>query len=371
MYVAPLNLDYYFKKVFSDPIIAQKFLEDFLGVKIDEIEKIETVYKVTDDSAIVAFDYRCKINGHYVIIDMQQWYKFDVVKRFYIYHSLSSVLQLETIKVKSLLVESKKYESKNYDELLPVYTLIWMAHDTLGFTEDYVSFALFPEQSADFLKNDALWQTNDLEKIGKEREKVLTLLNNDTKNLSFMPKNRLIYMFQKNIVKNKKYSTYFDWFELAEKSRNKQNTQADFVQYEKNPVFMSLLQRIRQDVLEPPLLKEIDDYDQFLVEFELFKQVEHKNWRLEMGDQVREEIIIELRNEVKNEVRDEVKNEVRDEVKNEVRDEVKNEVRDEAQRNVVISAHKQGVTPDLIAAIAQIPVEKVVEIIEKYKTTLS
>ena len=367
MYVAPLNLDYYFKKVFSDPIIAQKFLEDFLGVKIDEIEKIETVYKVTDDSAIVAFDYRCKINGHYVIIDMQQWYKFDVVKRFYIYHSLSSVLQLETIKVKSLLVESKKYESKNYDELLPVYTLIWMAHDTLGFTEDYVSFALFAEQSADFLKNDALWQTNDLEKIGKEREKVLTLLNNDTKNLSFMPKNRLIYMFQKNIVKNKKYSTYFDWFELAEKSRNKQNTQADFVQYEKNPVFMSLLQRIRQDVLEPPLLKEIDDYDQFLVEFDLFKQVYRKDLMAEEGDQIR----AEARTMVKNELRNEVKNEVRDEVKNEVRDEVKNEVRDEAQRNVVISAHKQGVTPDLIAAIAQIPVEKVVEIIEKYKTTLS
>ncbi len=37
MYLAPLNYDRFFKKVFSDIKIAKKFLEDFLGVDIEEI----------------------------------------------------------------------------------------------------------------------------------------------------------------------------------------------------------------------------------------------------------------------------------------------------------------------------------------------
>ncbi len=34
MYVAPLNYDRYFKKVFSDEKIATAFLQDFLDVEI-------------------------------------------------------------------------------------------------------------------------------------------------------------------------------------------------------------------------------------------------------------------------------------------------------------------------------------------------
>jgi hypothetical protein len=32
MYVASLNIDLLFKKVFSDPDIAKSFLQDFLGI---------------------------------------------------------------------------------------------------------------------------------------------------------------------------------------------------------------------------------------------------------------------------------------------------------------------------------------------------
>ena len=72
MYLAPLNYDRFFKKVFSDLIIAKAFLEAFLGIKIESIERIKEKYKITDDAAFVEFDFRCKINGHYILIDMQQ-----------------------------------------------------------------------------------------------------------------------------------------------------------------------------------------------------------------------------------------------------------------------------------------------------------
>ena len=158
MYLAPLNYDRFFKKVFSDLMIAKKFLEDFLDVDIEEIKVLERKHKATDDAVAVEFDYRCKIEGQYVIIDMQQWYKFDIVKRFYVYHSLSSVLQLEIMAMKSInLSEEKKYDTKNYDALEPVIILLWMADDTLNYKEDFVAFALYPEQTVDFLKNNELW----------------------------------------------------------------------------------------------------------------------------------------------------------------------------------------------------------------------
>ena len=98
MYVASLNIDLFFKKVFSDPELARSFLQDFLGVIITELVILGIEHKLSDDAVIVKFDYRCKINGQYVIIEMQQKYKKDVIKRFYLYHCLGTGLQLETLK---------------------------------------------------------------------------------------------------------------------------------------------------------------------------------------------------------------------------------------------------------------------------------
>lgn len=107
MFVAPLNYDRFFKKVFSDLNIAKAFLEDFLDIKIESITKLDNKHSVTDDATIVEFDYRCKIEGNYVIIDMQQWYKKDIVQRFYVYHSLNTVLQLEDMPSKILELPPK------------------------------------------------------------------------------------------------------------------------------------------------------------------------------------------------------------------------------------------------------------------------
>ena len=39
MYLAPLDYDRYFKKVFSDPAIAKAFLQGFLGVTMFEVAR--------------------------------------------------------------------------------------------------------------------------------------------------------------------------------------------------------------------------------------------------------------------------------------------------------------------------------------------
>ena len=93
MYLAPLNYDRYFRKVFSDTGIAKRFLEDFFDTRIESIELLTTYHKLTDDSAAVEFDFRCRIGEQFVIIDMQQWYKPDIVHRFYTYHCIKTETQ--------------------------------------------------------------------------------------------------------------------------------------------------------------------------------------------------------------------------------------------------------------------------------------
>ena len=278
-YLAPLNYDRFFKKVFSDLNIAQRFLEDFLNVKIDSIELMGLSYKITDDAVAVEFDYRCQIDGQYVVIDMQQWYKTDIVKRFYVYFALNSVLQLENIPTKSLdLGEERKHETKNYDTLAPAITLIWIVDETLKFKEDFIAYTVLPEQSADFIRNEDIWVRTNWRALKKEHQRVLKILNNDAKNLDFLSKNRLIYAFQKNIVKNSKYSKYLKWFEFAEKTRDPNNKKEDFVKYEKDEIFMAVINRIRTDNLKSEEFQYIDDYEEFRRQVKIHEDVLRKEF---------------------------------------------------------------------------------------------
>ena len=163
MFVASLNLDLFFKKVFSNKHIAKRFLEDLLGVTITEIKLLAVDNKMTDASVNVKFDFRCKIRGQYVIIEMQQRYKIDVVKRFYMYHSVSTALQLETLKpIKITKPNGETYTEKNYSGLEPVITLIWMVDDMLGFKEDFVAYTTLPEAAKGFITAIELCGNNPL-----------------------------------------------------------------------------------------------------------------------------------------------------------------------------------------------------------------
>ena len=364
MYLAPLNFDHFFKKVFSDVRIAKAFLEAFLSVKIESITLVNTVYKMTDSATPIEFDFHCKINGEYVIIDMQQWYKQDVVKRFYLYHSADTALQLENMpKIPFISKTGRKYDIRSYNTLLPVITIIWMVDDNLGFKEDFISFALYPEQTADFVKDESLWENFDIEKIKERRNNILSLLTNKTKGLDFLPQNRLIYAFQNNIINNQMYSEYFEWFDFAEKTRNKKNAKEDFVLYEKKEIFMEIIHRINKESLSP---SEIDYSD--LGDFETFLQ-NNEEYRNYIHESVRAEVKAEVKDEVKAELKAEIKESVKEEVKAEIKEESINIGKALGKENTVILAYQKGIDKLLVAAITELSVEKVEEIIEKYKAT--
>ncbi len=260
MFLAPLNYDRFFKKVFSDENIAKKFLEDFLEVEIEDFEFLKEKHKITDDAQIVEFDFRCKIKGNYVIIDMQQWYKPDITQRFYVYHAIGTGLQLDKLPTKGI-VESEKpkrvREIKDYRKIQPVLTLIWMVDDSLKFDEDFIGFTMTPEIALEFIKNHELWKKKAIEELVCEREKALKIIENDTKDLDFLPKNRLIFMFQKNIVKNKKLAKYERWFEFAEKTRNENNIEEDFNEYSNDKLFNEMIRRLRKEDLTEDDIKYI------------------------------------------------------------------------------------------------------------------
>ncbi len=274
MYLAPLNYDRYFKKVFSDIRIAKRFLEDFFDVTIDELELLPTKHKITDDATAVEFDFRCKIGDNFVIIDMQQWFKSDIVKRFYMYHSMNTVLQLEKMPDKSIdLEDNKKRDIKDYDKLIPVITLIWLADDDLNFNDDFVTYIMTGETIHDFIKNKNLWKEENLLQLLAEREKCLEIINNKTRKLDFLQKNKLIYAFQPNIVRNKKFSRYLPWFELADKTRNKLNEKGWFDEYLKDEIFVEIIKRISTESFEQVDWEYINDYEKFTEQVKRFEQV--------------------------------------------------------------------------------------------------
>ncbi len=252
MYLAPLNYDRFFKKIFSDKEIAKRFIEDFLEKEIEEITKLDNRHKVTDDAKVVEFDYRCKIkNGDYVIVDMQQWYKTDIIRRFYVYHMLNTALQLEKMPKKAIVTgEENSRNVDDYKAIEPAITLVWLVDDTIGTKENYVSYALTPNIVEDFLQNNELWKKKNIKELIEERTRVLKAVNNDVRDIEFLNKNKLIFMLQKNIVKNiETNKKYEKWFKFAEKTRKKENKEEDFEEFRNDKIFQEVIRRLEKNKL--------------------------------------------------------------------------------------------------------------------------
>lgn len=307
MYLAPLNYDRYFKKVFSDLKIAKRFLEDFLDVEIQQIEHLERKKSISDDAQFVEFDFRCQIENSHVIIEMQQWYKPDIVQRFYLYHALNTALQLETLPTKNIVLPEKGLsEVKDYRRVLPVITLVWLVDDTLGFEDDFVSFIPMPEQTLHFIQDVRLWQNPDVQKLIKKRDRIFEQVKNNTKGLDWLYENKLIYAFQKNIVRNKKFEKYYAWFELAQKTLDKISDKFAYSEYEKDDILSEIIRRLKKEVESPKQIKYIQDYDKYRegilryeghirndtrkqVEAELLPQIEKINKEIKNKDKAIEE----------------------------------------------------------------------------------
>jgi hypothetical protein len=294
MFIAPLNYDRFFKKIFSDKKIAKRFLEDVLKVTIEEIEILPQRHRITNEAMVVEFDFRCKINGSHIIIDMQQWYKTDIAKRFYLYHSLSAVLQLENLPAKSISVsENLKKTSKDYSLIEPTYTIIWMADDTLGTNESRITYSLIPENVLDMINDSNLWENHNFDFLLAKRDQILNILGKKTRQLDFLGKNKMVYLFQPNIVKNHKYEEYFKWFHFAEKSRNPNNKEEDFQEFLNDDIFMEMIQRLSKTALKQ------DDFE-YITNFETFS-IEYKRWQ----DGLRSEGYLEGKEEGREEGREE------------------------------------------------------------------
>ncbi len=262
MFLAPLNYDQFFKKVFSDLEIAKAFLQDFLEVKITSIEVMPERYRLTDDASIVEFDYRCKIDGKFVIIDMQQWRKQDIVHRFYLYHCLNTSLQLADLPLKRIYTDKKgkQRKVKDYSLLYPTITLVWLVDDCLGSDRNTITSFMQPEEISLFINDDELWCKEALEKIKTERENVLKIAKNATRGLEFLATNRLTFALQHNIARSiTQNKAYAKWFLLAEKTRNSENTESDFKEFEEDD-FNDTYLRIKKRISASGLSAEEADY---------------------------------------------------------------------------------------------------------------
>jgi broad-specificity NMP kinase len=187
---------------------------------------------------------------------------------------MNTVLQLEKMPDKSIdLEENRKRDIKDYDKLIPVITLIWLADDDLNFKDDFVSYMMTGEVVNDFIKNKNLWREDNMLELIAEREKCLEIINNKTRKLDFLGKNKLIYAFQPNIVRNKKYSKYLKWFELAEKTRNRLNEKGWFDEYLKDEIFVEIIKRINTESFEQVDWEYITDYEKFREKVKRFEQV--------------------------------------------------------------------------------------------------
>jgi hypothetical protein len=286
MYLLPLNVDELFKRVFSDPQIAKAFMEDMLGVKITEIIKMDTDHRMTNNAALVRFDYRCKINDQYVIIEMQQGYKKNVVKRFFLYHCLNTALQLETI-TETLHTDKKgkEHRTREYKELQAAITIVWLVHDNFGLEVDYIEYNPYPKVWMDFIKNDSLW--NGAKNVLKNhRDQLLSMLENDRRSLDFLTENRLFFVFQPNIIQNKQALSYVKWFEFAEKTRDPNNTEADFAAYSDNLIFSSIMERLavshsdNQDLIKEMGLERYQAAKKLGQEMDAQDQYDYLYWKV-------------------------------------------------------------------------------------------
>ncbi len=361
-YLAPLNYDRYFKKVFSDLKIAKRFLEDFLDIEIKEIQAKPNERYLTDDAKYVALDFRCKIDNHYIIIEMQQWYKPDIIQRFYLYDALNTGLQLEGLPKKTIeLPNNKVKEIKDYRTLLPTITIIWLVSDDLNIEKDYISIVPTPEELLKFIRNVDLWKTSDFKKILQEREELLQLINNKTKEFDFLQKNKLIFAFQKNIVKNKRYKKYYAWFELAQKTLRKVSDKLEFSEYQKDDILSEVVRRLKKQLENPDEIKYIKERSEYIEKIQRYE------------DGLKHHAAIEARIEAEQIVEQEIKQEksrrkkAEEEKKKAEEEKKKAEEREKKARlktKIIILQHVERKSKEEISVILKISIEEIEKILK-------
>lgn len=94
----------------------------------------------------------------------------------------------------------------------------------------------------------------------EERTRILEKLDNKTKNLDFIQTNRLIFAFQRNIVRHQQMKRYIRWFDLAAKTKRPDNKAEDFEAFEHDDDFNPIYQRIKKRLIQENLKAEEKQY---------------------------------------------------------------------------------------------------------------
>ncbi len=276
MEILPLTYDRYFKKVFSHTNITKQFLEDFLNIEIASIELYENKFNVTNSSRELRFDCIGKMDKKHFIVEMQQWYKYDVVKRFYLYHCANTLLQLENLPTRQRLIRNRSTgefmlkKEKDYSTLVPSITILWFVDDSFKMKNDTISYIVLPESTKNFILNQELWNNN--KKLLEERQKIIAQINNNEKEIDFLQENKMIYALQRQILKNDNNKKYYRWFDFAEKTKNKENNKKDFIKYKKDDIFSEIMRLLSVEFVQEEELKIAEDYCDYNEEY--LKQVD-------------------------------------------------------------------------------------------------
>jgi hypothetical protein len=128
-----------------------------------------------------------------------------------------------------------------------------------------------PEELLKFIRDVDLWKTSNLNHIQEEREQLLQLIDNKTKEFDFLQKNKLIFAFQKNIVKNKMYKKYYAWFELAQKTLRKISDKLEFSEYQKDDILSEVIRRLKKQLENPDEIKYIEERSDYIEKIQRYE----------------------------------------------------------------------------------------------------
>ena len=162
-----------------------------------------------------------------------------------------------------------------------------MVDDILRFKKkNYVSYKLLPEDVETFLNDDVIWDSKNwnkekLKKLLEERKKVLKIVQNDQKGLEFLGQNKLYFLFQHNIVQSNEIKPYKRWFDFAERTRDENNTEADFESYTSDPIFADIIRIINRQKLTEDDLSYIATEAKYEEQMQRFVEVEQLKGRQE------------------------------------------------------------------------------------------
>lgn len=120
-------------------------------------------------------------------------------------------------------------------------------------------------------------------------------------------------MLQKNIVKNQTDAKYRKWFEFAQKTKNPDNKEEDFLEYMDDEIFREIMKRLDKNGLNEDDFFYIENERELWEEVERYERGVHEDAQKEAYRIAREKVYKEIYEEIYKEVLNGGKEKVREE----------------------------------------------------------